>query len=426
MQAYGSTPGGGQQRGGCPVEVPERQPWDASDVGAGAHGVAPAVPLGIHGRFASPPASAVSEDSLVARYARQVVARVLLPERRSLQGCSRWLRACGESVQLLHVPAVRAGVFGGLQHCGSVWQCPVCAAKISERRRRELSEGLACWREKHVGAVSLVTYTVRHRLADDLRVTLDGLLGARRRCLNGAPLQRFNARYGVVGRIRALEVTYGEHGWHPHIHELVFTDGVPDEVAMLAQLRERWSRAVVSAKLRDVNDHGVDLRLGDLSAADYVAKFGRDRTWHVENEVTKAASKRGRFGRLSPTGLLDAAMWGDGVAGALWREYAEVFQGRKQLAWSSGLRELLGLGEERTDEEIVQQQREDAVLMDELARDEWACVLGQDARAELLRVLGGGSISALRCFLAVLGVSRFAGYVVAPSSSSASSSCACS
>ena len=32
--------------------------------------------------------------------------------------------------------------FDGLQTCGNVWTCPVCAAKVQERRRLEIAEGM--------------------------------------------------------------------------------------------------------------------------------------------------------------------------------------------------------------------------------------------------------------------------------------------
>lgn len=32
--------------------------------------------------------------------------------------------------------------YQGLMACGGVWTCPVCAAKVSERRRQELKEAI--------------------------------------------------------------------------------------------------------------------------------------------------------------------------------------------------------------------------------------------------------------------------------------------
>lgn len=358
-------------------------------------------PLGIHARNASPP---LAELALVRRFALQRMARELRPQEHRLQGCSRWLQQ--STVQLLHVPKHQAGAFRGLQHCGSVWACPVCSAKISERRRIDLAEGVAEWQARD-GKILLVTYTIRHKRADSLKGSLEGLLKARKSLLSGAAAKRFNGRHGIVGRVRALEVTHGKNGWHPHIHELLFVVGDCDRVAVVEELRRMWAQRVEAAGLSDVNDHSVDVQFADMSVGDYVAKFGRERTWGPEHELTKAGSKVGKEGGRGPIGLLVHAFCGDDEAGRLWAEYAEEFKGKRQLSWSGGLRELLKLDAEKSDEEVALELREEAVLMDELTKSEWCSVLGNDARAELLSVLGRGSVAELREFLETVGVDRW-------------------
>ena len=58
--------------------------------------------------------------------------------------------------------------FSGLAHCGSVWACPACAAKIATRRAEELADVMRYASQQ--GGASLVTLTMRHhprqRLAD--------------------------------------------------------------------------------------------------------------------------------------------------------------------------------------------------------------------------------------------------------------------
>ena len=371
-------------------------------------------PLGTYRRNASPPpgntgvqtpGEAVSR--LISRYAAQVGARELLPQEKGLRGCSRWVLPGTAAVQLLHVPSHKAGAFGGLQRCGSVWQCPVCASKISERRRVELSEAVARWRAQG-GEVLLITYTIRHHRADVLTESLEGLLKARKGLLSGKAAASFTRRYGIAGRVRALETTHGHaNGWHPHVHELVFVQAGCDREALAAELLERWNRRVQAAGLRDVNAHGVDVRSGDELVSDYVAKFGRETSWSLEHEVTKQVTKQGSEHGRTPAQLLADYLAGDQHAGKLWQEYAQVFKGRRQLVWSDGLRELLGLEAEQSDEEIAAEQREEARLMEELTQPEWAHVLGNDARAELLAVLGRGSVAELRELLAALGIQRF-------------------
>ena len=105
-------------------------------------------------------------------------------------------------------------------------------------------------------------------------------------------------------------------------------------------------------------------------------------------------------------GLLLDFLTGDEEAGALWRQYARTFKGRRQLSWSDGLRDLLGLEAEKSDDDLASEMREEAWLMDELSKPEWKAILGNDARAELLAVLGRGSAAELREFLQALGIER--------------------
>ena len=49
---------------------------------------------------------------------------------------------------------------------------------------------------------------------------------------------------------------------------------------------------------------------------------------------------------------------GDERAGELWREYVAAFKGQRQLCWSHGLRELLYLPREESDEDIAAQIEE--------------------------------------------------------------------
>ena len=75
-------------------------------------------------------------ESRVQRFALQSMARAILPESRTAK-CLR-IRAHDCDVQVWKSREHGTASYGGLQTCGSVWTCPVCAAKIAERRRIKL------------------------------------------------------------------------------------------------------------------------------------------------------------------------------------------------------------------------------------------------------------------------------------------------
>lgn len=103
--------------------------------------------------------------------------------------------------------------------------------------------------------------------------------------------------------------------------------------------------------------------------------------------------------------LLAAATFdGDESAGRLWQEYTKAFFGRRQLAWSKGLRDLLQLSRERTDAEIAADVGEQCrVLAVVLGLHQWRCVLGNDLRGELLQVAARGGTAAVWSFLQAIG-----------------------
>ena len=95
-------------------------------------------------------------ESRVQRFALQSVARSILPESRTAK-CLR-IRAHDCDVQVWKSKEHGTASYGGLQTCGSVWTCPVCAAKIAERRRVELLDAMELHKAQG-GAVYLLTLT---------------------------------------------------------------------------------------------------------------------------------------------------------------------------------------------------------------------------------------------------------------------------
>ena len=101
--------------------------------------------------------------------------------------------------------------YKGLQTCGSVWHCPVCAAKISERRRAELMAAIATWKAQG-GSVLFLTLTNSHDRKDRLADLLEGQRKALKRFWNDRASRQLWEGLGVAGSIKATEVTHGASG----------------------------------------------------------------------------------------------------------------------------------------------------------------------------------------------------------------------
>lgn len=332
------------------------------------------------------------------RYTRQRAAAQLLEGWRVEWCLSR--RAEGKSAVEVWTAEGKA-YYRGLAVCGSVWTCPVCAAKITEKRRQDLTEAVS---KKGFSKV-LVTVTLQHDRTDKLAGLVEELSDALRRMKQGRWWGEFKERYSLVAYVSSLEVTYGQSGWHPHKHWLLFLDLPENEIdrdQLKADLTARY-KAQLAKHGRYASDlYGIDVRIGDQGAAEYTGK------WGLEAEVTKTTVKEGRAGGLSPFQLLDLAAAGDKQAGALFVEYATATEGRRQLVWSKGARQILGLDEEElTDEDAAAQpdegEQEDAAeLVISFEPSQWAQILRQNARVFVLEAAERGPAQLLE-FLERIG-----------------------
>lgn len=310
----------------------------------------------------------VSSSEVVSRETGEVITV-------DWRGRDRWARparvatcswSLGHSVGLHHdAEAGTPAHWSGLERCSSVWACPVCAAVIRSARAAEIEQAVS----NHLasgGTALFFTGTLRHSLADPLAQTLDGILVAWRRTISGAPWRRASERMGIVGTIRTVEVTRGDHGWHPHVHVLILLDAPiaqAERAWFEGWLFDRWANAVERTGCRRPLPQGLDLQAVDGDGrvlAQYVSKVqGEDleasalvasHRWGVGAEMARGDVKSGRVGSRAPFELLDSDSAQDG---ALWREYYLATKGRRCTTWSHGLRERLGVVD-RTDEEIIE------------------------------------------------------------------------
>lgn len=190
----------------------------------------------------------------------------------------------------------------------------------------------------------MLTLTLRHHAAHELSPMLRGLSDAWRATIRGRPWRRFRDAHGVEAYCRALEVTHGRNGWHPHLHVLLWLRGGAPEVAG-SWLADRWERMVVrelGAEHRPSADHGVRVSRG---IAKYVQKMGfKPSPSTIGLEMADPATKRGRGGSASVWELVDAAPRSR-RARQRWGHYAAATRGRRQLTWSRRGKDAVGYDE---------------------------------------------------------------------------------
>jgi hypothetical protein len=343
-------------------------------------------------------------ESRVNRFILQQVARKLLPKTRT-NYCLR-LRQKGKQVEVWKSNEFKTASFAGLQTCGSVWACPVCAAKIAERRRGEIIAAMAAHKAAG-GSVTMLTLTCPHQRTDNLGDLLKKQAKALNRFTNDRHVKAAFQSMGIIGQIRALEVTHGRlspsnNGWHPHYHLLQFgglgVGHVPLDWLQMVDLEDvlyqRWANACKLAGLGEPSRaHGLKLDDGS-KAAKYVSK------WGLEDEMTKGHTKKALHGE-TPFDFLRSYLADstDKQAGALFREFAETFKGKRQLLWSTGLKKRYAIGE-LSDEELSAQMDDPAVILGQISLPQWCDVLAVEGRGVVLQLAASGGWDAVAVYLA--------------------------
>lgn len=269
----------------------------------------------------------------------------MLPRER-IGICHRRIKLPGQGVTVCYNQVKATAYYTGLWTCGLGWVCPVCHLRIAMQRKQEIKAALGMgW------AAVFVTWTIQHNLTDPLDELLGDLRGAVKSMKSGRAWKDLKAESGVIGAISTLEVRFGRHGWHPHIHEIMFFDVEPDIGDLQATLAARYRKKLEavgkatyseSVKVELVTRQGLD---------DYFTKL------EMADELTGGnIYKRGES--VSPFGLLIAYLeggdppFGKRPAATLWLDYAEALKGKRWITWTKGLKELVGL-DELTDEEIA-------------------------------------------------------------------------
>lgn len=342
---------------------------------------------------------AVATSYLLRSAARKLLSRFRVVKNSGVEHPAYRVVRCGYSilsqangVQIFRALQASRAHFGGIVQCGSVWHCAVCAKKIAVRRRAELVIATNRVNESG-GSCGLLTCTVPHAASDKCSEVLDRLQNLFRRLSGGKSASLFREQYQIIGQIRALEFTKGIHGWHPHVHSLIFSEHVPQWSEVGEALWCRWANAAKKEYGWDLPRLAVDLRGGN-AAGEYVGK------WGIEYEVAGGTLKSARGESATPFGLLSQYGEGDKSAGEAWVEYATTVsrmgenrvQSTRQLVWSRGLKKHFGIND-LTDEQIAEQQEEPAVLLGTLNFEQWLKILGQpfDARVVLLQIASVGT-----------------------------------
>lgn len=176
-------------------------------------------PLGITTSYASTSDKEKRSKGRSRRWRIHQEAGKLLPNER-VASCCRHIIPGKSGVPIVFNSKSGMAHYQNLMACGSVWACPICSSKISEKRRVELTEAVS----RSGFSKIMVTFTLQHDRDDRLIDLRTALNDAFRRLKSGRIWQDFKEDYGLAASVAATEITWGKaNGWHIHKHVLFFS-----------------------------------------------------------------------------------------------------------------------------------------------------------------------------------------------------------
>ncbi len=311
------------------------------------------------------------------KYRRQKVSAMLATKYTSHSVRSCMLQTPGNQVTVYLNQSTGIAHYSGLITCGSVWDCPICSAKISNKRAIELKQGVSSWYDQG-GIVVMVTYTIRHNKGDRLSDLAKVMTNALRFVHSGAPYKRIKEKYNITGTVSATEIKYNpKFGWHYHKHQLLFIQGKTFEKEKLSKwLYDRYNKYLKSEGYCSLPGIGVNVSDPDdknNQVGDYINK------WGIEDEITRGDHKDSES--YTPFELLDNEDMYE-----LFVEYSRAMYGKRRLTYSRGLRALLGLGVDVEDVELASEDdtQDDDLELAIIPRLYWAYIVKHNLRAVLL------------------------------------------
>lgn len=232
--------------------------------------------------------------------------------------------------------ASRAGL-KGLQTCGSICSCPVCATRKMVEYGENIRKALI-WAEQNNLRPVMLTLTARHTRQMTLKYFKDAFRDAYNAFQRHRKWRKIKKSLDIIHSIISREITHGKHGWHYHMHLLFFVPvssikHTEEKTEEVQNLTATWLRCLELNGLDATEESAVDVSSGKKNKT-YLAKLGFevDKSGDLAFELTGNANKG-----KTVWDLLAMAHYGDIGAESLYVEYVEQMTGHKWITYSNGL-----------------------------------------------------------------------------------------
>lgn len=254
-----------------------------------------------------------------------------------LEGFDYAVLNCQKQIGQVQVKRGNEGSFiGGIISCDSVWLCPVCNLKKSAQRGNLIRQT-----DNNGFYQVMLTLTLQHDISDSLGDLLSALKDASSELKQGGFWQRIKKEFKIKAYITSTEITFGLNGWHPHIHMILYFDGIPDIDILWEKLVQRWIHVCGKVGRYASRFHSLNLTRssGDRSA-DYMTKFRGGLSYEMTGQFNKSSGKGLTFWDLVRRRDRKKVI-----------EYAESTFGLKSMTWSHNAKSILGIEEENLNDD---------------------------------------------------------------------------
>lgn len=231
----------------------------------------------------------------------------------------------------------------GVRPCNNSWACPECSAKQMSRYSKRIAAGIDALYKQNL-VPFMMTLTIFHSVLQGCETTYNILRKAwelfdksktwKRKKKNSntyytssGAWSQFYQEFHCNHTVKTLEITYGEHGWHPHIHMLIWVHKSKlQEVAKWEEkLQAHWENCEQKAAIQFMTPKQNQIRKFLISKTDradynhnglYISKTddGKIKAWSSafylcgwggNNELTGLHVKQAKGNNMTPLQILE-------------------------------------------------------------------------------------------------------------------------
>lgn len=343
-------------------------------------------------------------EKMVEKFARLDHAKLLLgaadvrnskgkekgkrPHRTRLCYAYRAYGADTIKIRLNQNPNESRASFSGLQTCGSIHACPVCASKAAAEKGETILKALQ-WGKRKNKKAWMMTLTARHNrympldeLEEKVRLSWETFTSHR-------AYRKMKKELGIEHYMANHEAPYGENGFHYHKHIVFFSDfDVLKDAPVQEDFTDLWLQCLNIHGLTAKREHALKITSGAAVGDTYLTKCGitvTETNGKLEYEMSTQEHKDSEL--KTQWELLEMSYYGNVRAGELYVEYVQHMSGKKFLTMSTGFAKLieneeLPIAEEAAGETAADEMEDFA----EISPYWWEIVRDARAMSDVLKV----------------------------------------